>query len=39
MIAGCTEIPLVLTQNDLEVPYFDTVRLHVDAALDFALRD
>lgn len=39
VIAGCTEIPLVLTQNDLDVPYFDTVRIHVDAALDFALRD
>ena len=39
VIAGCTEIPLVLTQNDLEVPYFDTVRLHVDAALKFALED
>jgi aspartate racemase len=39
VIAGCTEIPLVLTQNDLEVPYFDTVRLHVDAALKFALDD
>jgi aspartate racemase len=39
VIAGCTEIPLVLTQNDLDVPYFDTVKLHVAAALDFALRD
>lgn len=39
VIAGCTEIPLVLTQNDLDVPYFDTVQLHVAAALDFALQD
>ena len=39
VIAGCTEIPMVLTANDLEVPYFDTVRLHVAAALEFALRD
>jgi len=39
VIAGCTEIPLVLTQNDLDVPYFDTVKLHVAAALDFALKD
>ena len=39
VIAGCTEIPLVLTANDLEVPYFDTVKLHVAAALEFALRD
>jgi aspartate racemase len=39
VIAGCTEIPLVLTANDLDVPYFDTVQLHVRAALDFALAD
>ncbi len=39
VIAGCTEIPLVLTANDLDVPYFDTVKLHVDAALKFALDD
>jgi aspartate racemase len=39
VIAGCTEIPLVVTQNDLNVPYFDTVQLHVAAALDFALAD
>lgn len=37
VIAGCTEIPLVLTEHDLDVPYFDTVDLHVQAALDFAL--
>lgn len=39
VIAGCTEIPLVVTQNDLDVPYFDTVQLHVAAALSFALDD
>ena len=39
VIAGCTEIPMVLTANDLEVPYFDTVKLHVAAALAFALGD
>jgi len=39
VIAGCTEIPLVVTQNDLTVPYFDTVALHVASALTFALGD
>ena len=39
VIAGCTEIPLVMTANDLRVPYFDTVALHVDAALAFILGD
>lgn len=36
-IAGCTEIPLVVTAADVDVPYFDSVQLHVDAALKFAL--
>jgi aspartate racemase len=39
VIAGCTEIPLVLNQDDLTVPYFDTVEVHVAAALGFALDD
>jgi aspartate racemase len=39
MISGCTEIPMVVTADDIEVPYFDSVELHVAAALDFALAD
>ncbi|GIG53968.1 aspartate/glutamate racemase family protein [Demequina activiva] len=39
VISGCTEIPMVLTAQDVEDPYFDSMGLHVDAALDFALRD
>lgn len=39
IISGCTEVPLVLTQEDLEVPLFDSMQLHVDAALRFALAD
>lgn len=39
VIAGCTEIPLVVTEHDLDVPYFDTVKIHVAAALEFALGD
>lgn len=39
MISGCTEIPMVVTQADLEVPYFDSAELFVDAALKFCLDD
>jgi aspartate racemase len=39
IISGCTEVPLVLTQDDLDVPLFDSMQLHVDAALAFALAD
>lgn len=36
-ILGCTEIPLLLKQDDTSVPVFDTTALHVDAAVNFAL--
>jgi aspartate racemase len=36
-IAGCTEIELLVTAQDLSVPYFPTTRLHAIAAVDAAL--
>lgn len=39
VIAGCTEIPLVLGQEDLDVPFFDSLEVHVKAALEFALAE
>ena len=39
VIAGCTEIPMVMTANDVDVPYFDALAEHVRAAVDFALAD
>jgi len=37
IIAGCTEIELLLRGDDLDVPYFPTTRLHATAAVDLAL--
>jgi aspartate racemase len=37
VILGCTEIGLLIGQEDLDLPVFDTTALHVEAALDFAL--
>ncbi|MGH1366265.1 MAG: aspartate/glutamate racemase family protein [Calditrichia bacterium] len=34
---ACTEIPLLLSQGDVSVPVFDTLQIHVGAAVDFAL--
>ncbi|WP_062517741.1 aspartate/glutamate racemase family protein [Demequina gelatinilytica] len=39
VIAGCTEIPMVMTAADVEVPYLDALALHADAAVRFALSD
>lgn len=37
VIAGCTEIELLLTEDEISVPYFPTTRLHATAAVDVAL--
>jgi aspartate racemase len=38
IILGCTEIPLLIKQADCNLPLFDTVSIHVDAAIQFALK-
>ena len=38
IILGCTEIPLLIKQDDVDVPVFDTVALHAEAAVNYALR-
>lgn len=37
IILGCTEIGMLITQEDVAVPVFDTTALHAQAAVDFAL--
>lgn len=37
VIFGCTEIPLLLKQEDCSIPVFDTTLLHATAAVDFVL--
>lgn len=37
VIAGCTEIELLLHPEDVSVSYFPTTALHVSAAIEFAL--
>ena len=38
VVLGCTEIELLIKQGDVTLPVFPTTRLHVEAALDAALR-
>jgi aspartate racemase len=38
VILGCTEIPLIVSQEDFEIPIYDTTALHARAAVDFALQ-
>ncbi|HUA31529.1 MAG TPA: amino acid racemase [Streptosporangiaceae bacterium] len=37
IIAGCTEIELLVTGDDAGLPYFPTTQLHAKAAVDLAL--
>jgi aspartate racemase len=38
IIAGCTEIMLLISQKDCSVPLFDTTSIHVEAAIELALQ-
>jgi len=39
VILGCTEIPLLVKQDDVDVPLFDTMTIHAEAAVRYALDD
>ncbi|GAA3091788.1 aspartate/glutamate racemase family protein [Nonomuraea salmonea] len=39
VILGCTEITLLVGQDDSPVPVFDSTRIHVETALDLALSE
>ncbi|MCX6012788.1 MAG: aspartate/glutamate racemase family protein, partial [Chloroflexi bacterium] len=41
LILGCTEIPLLIVDNDSErlgIPVFNTSRIHVESALKYCLE-
>lgn len=37
VIFGCTEVGLLISQDDIELPAFDTTVIHASAALEFAM--
>jgi aspartate racemase len=38
IILGCTEIPLLIKQENTKIPVFDTTTIHAEAALQYALN-
>ena len=38
VILGCTEIGLLVHQEDSRVPLFDTTRIHAETAVEYALK-
>ncbi len=39
IILGCTELPMLIKQNDTEIPLLDTTKLHAQMATEFILKD
>lgn len=39
VILGCTEFPLMIKENDLQIPIFNTTELHSKAGADYILKD
>lgn len=39
VIMGCTEITMLIGQQDFDIPVFDTTAIHAEAAIVFALGD
>ena len=39
IVLGCTELPLLIKQDDSNIPLFDTTVIHAKAAVDFSLKD
>jgi aspartate racemase len=39
IILGCTDIPLLLNQNDTDIILLDTLEIHAKAAAEFALSN
>ncbi|WP_438445103.1 aspartate/glutamate racemase family protein [Gorillibacterium sp. sgz5001074] len=37
VILGCTEITILISQENCSIPLYDTTRLHAEAAVDYAL--
>lgn len=37
LILGCTELSLILPQDELGIPFFDTIKVHAQSALEYCL--
>ena len=39
VILGCTEIPLLISETDVNIPVFDTTKIHAFAAVELAIKN
>jgi len=35
IVLGCTEIPMLISQDDFSIPVFDTTKIHSQAIVDY----
>jgi len=38
VILGCTELPLILTKNELGIPFFNTTEIHVESIIKYLIE-
>lgn len=38
VILGCTEIPLLISQDDVDIPTFDTTTIHAEKAVEWVIK-
>ena len=38
VILGCTELPLLVKEEDVRIPLFDTIRIHAEAAVEYMFK-
>jgi aspartate racemase len=39
LILGCTELPLILTENKYGIPFLNTTAIHCDSIIKHCLQD
>ncbi|MDY8135825.1 aspartate/glutamate racemase family protein [Aquimarina sp. 2201CG5-10] len=39
VILGCTELPLLIKSTDVDIPIFDTAKIHAEKAIEMALKN
>lgn len=37
IVLGCTELPMIVSKQDTDLPLFDTLKIHAQAAVDYAV--
>lgn len=37
VVLGCTEIPMLINQQDIDIPIFDTTKIHCEAIVDYII--